>query len=109
MPLGGGSIAGAAIAGVAAALAFDPLRRRLQRIVDRRFDRDRSRAVGRVEAFTARLRDGTAEPEGIERVLREALGDPYLRLLVWLPEHGDPRRRDGDGAADARRPRATAR
>ena len=61
------------------ALAFDPLRRRLQRVVDRRFDRDRARAVSRVEAFAARLRDGTAEPEGIEAVLRDALGDPGLR------------------------------
>ncbi len=87
VPLGGGSVAGAAVAGVAAALAFDPLRRRLQRVVDRRFDRDRARAVARVEAFSARLRDGTAEPEGIEAVLREALGDPGLRLLVWLPDH----------------------
>jgi signal transduction histidine kinase len=88
VPLGGGSIAGAAAAGVAAALAFDPLRRRLQRVVDGRFDRDRARAVTRVEAFSTRLRDGTAEPEGIEAVLREALGDPGLRLLVWLPDHG---------------------
>ncbi len=88
VPLGGGSVAGAAIAGVAAALVFDPLRRRLQRVVDRRFDRDRARAVGRVEAFAARLRDGSAQPEGIEAVLREALGDPALLLLVWLPDHG---------------------
>ena len=87
VPLGGGSVAGAAVAGVAAALVFDPLRRRLQRIVDRRFDRDRTRAVGRVEAFSSRLRDGAAEPEGIEDVLRDALGDPDLQLLVWLPEH----------------------
>jgi signal transduction histidine kinase len=88
VPLGGGSTAAAAAAAVAAALAFDPLRRRLQRVVDRRFDRDRTSAVARVEAFAARLRDGTAEPEDIEAVLRETLGDPGLRLLVWLPEHG---------------------
>ncbi|MEZ0284620.1 MAG: hypothetical protein ACAH79_05225, partial [Thermoleophilia bacterium] len=88
VPLGGGSTAAAAAAAVAAALAFDPLRRRLQRVADRRFDRDRAGAVARIEAFAARLRDGTAEPEDIERVLRETLGDPGLRLLVWLPEHG---------------------
>lgn len=87
VPLGGGSVAGAAVAGIAAALVFDPLRRRLQRVVDRRFDRDRARAVGRVEAFASRLRDGAAEPEDIEGVLRDALGDSDLRLLVWLPEH----------------------
>ena len=106
VPLGGGSVAGAAVAGVAAALAFDPLRRRLQRVVDRRFDRDRARAVARVEAFSARLRDGTAEPEGIEAVLREALGDPGLRLLVWLPDHAvhaDVAGVERDGAARRRR------
>ena len=86
--LGGDSTAGAAGAAVAAALAFDPLRRRVQRVVDRRFDRDRAEAVGRVEAFAACLRDGTAEPEDIEGVLRQALADPGLRLFVWLPEHG---------------------
>ncbi len=88
VPLGGGSTVAAAVAAVAAALAFDPLRRRLQRVVDRRFDRDRARALGSVEAFAARLRDGAAAPEDIEPVLRDALGDPGLRLLVWLPEHG---------------------
>ncbi|MBJ7456803.1 MAG: histidine kinase dimerization/phosphoacceptor domain-containing protein, partial [Thermoleophilia bacterium] len=86
--LGGGTTAGAAVAAVAATLAFDPLRRRLQRVVDRRFDRDRSRAVDRVEAFAARLHDGEAAPEGIEAVLRDALGDPALRLYVWLPGAG---------------------
>lgn len=84
-PLGGGSTAGAAVAAVAAALAFDPLRRRLQRMVDRRFDRDRARAIERVEAFAGRVHDGHAAPEGIEAILRDVLGDPGLRLLVWLP------------------------
>ncbi len=83
--LGGGSTAGAAVAAVAAALAFDPLRRRLQRTVDRRFDRDRARAIERVEAFADRVHDGHAAPEGIEGILRDVLGDPGLRLLVWLP------------------------
>lgn len=86
--LGGGTTTGAAVAAVAAALAFDPLRRRLQRVVDRRFDRDRARAVERVDAFAARLHDGETPPEGIEQVLRDALGDPDLRLFVWLPGSG---------------------
>ncbi len=84
-PLGGGSTAGAAVAAVAAALAFDPLRRRLQRAVDRRFDRDRARALEQVDAFADRVHDGQAAPEGIEAILRDVLGDPGLRLLVWLP------------------------
>ncbi|HET6691507.1 MAG TPA: hypothetical protein VFG74_11655, partial [Miltoncostaeaceae bacterium] len=98
-PLGGGSAAGAAAAAVAAALAFDPLRRRLQRLVDRRFDGDRWRAVARVEAFADRLHDGEEAPEGIEGVLREALGDPGLRLLVWLPGPGAYATLDGSPAA----------
>jgi signal transduction histidine kinase len=86
LPLGAGSAVATGVAGVAAALAFNPLRRRLQAIVDRRFDRDRTRAVGEVEAFAAALHDGVAQPEGIRDVLRSALGDPSLELLVWLPE-----------------------
>ena len=98
-PLGGGSTAGAAVAAVAAAVAFDPLRRRLQRVVDRRFDRDRVRAVERIEAFAALIHTGEAAPEGIEGLLREALGDPGLRLLVWLPGEGAYAGLDGGVAA----------
>jgi signal transduction histidine kinase len=98
-PLGGGTTAGAAVAAVAVALAFDPLRRRMQRVVDRRFDRDRSRAVERVEAFAALLHDGAAAPEGIEDVLRDVLGDPGLRLLVWLPDPGTYASLDGVAVA----------
>ena len=99
-PLGGSTTAGAAVAAVAAALAFDPLRRRVQRVVDRRFDRDRSRAVERVEAFAARLHDGEAAPEDIEEVLQDALGDPGLRLYVWLPGARTHAALDGTWVAD---------
>ena len=37
-------------------------------------------------------------------MLREALGDPGLRLLVWLPEHGVHADLGGRGARAARRP-----
>lgn len=88
VPLGGGSAVGTGVATLAVTLAFTPLRRRVQAVVDRRFDRDRLRAVEAVEAFAGALRDGRAEPEDVEEVLRRCLADPDLSLLVWLPDAG---------------------
>ncbi len=83
---GGSSTWQTAVATLAVAAAFLPVRRRVQRAVDRRFARARYDALRRVEAFLADLRGGTAAPEEIERVLAETLGDPGLELHYWLAE-----------------------
>jgi signal transduction histidine kinase len=83
--IGSGSTLPTAAATLAVALAFGPLRRRVQRMVDRRFDRARYEGLGKVERFLDELRGGRAAPEGIGDVLAEALGDPGLELFFWLP------------------------
>ncbi len=69
-----------AVATLAVAVAFRPLRDRFQDAVDRRFHRARYEAVHRVLAFLDELRAGRAAPEEIEEVLRSALGVDRLTL-----------------------------
>ena len=75
-----------AAATLAVALAFRPLRARVQRVVDRRFDRDRFEGLRRAERFLGDVRAGRAEPEQVGRVLAEAVGDDRLELYFWLPD-----------------------
>ena len=84
--IGSGSTLPTAAATLAVALAFGPLRSRVQRMVDRRFDRARYEGLGKVERFLDELRAGRTAPEGIGHVLAQALGDPTLELFFWLPE-----------------------
>jgi signal transduction histidine kinase len=86
--LGRGSAWTTAGATLAVAVAFRPLRARVQDVVDRRFSRARYEAQRRVSAFMEDLRAGRAAPEAIEALLRELVCDPQLELRFFLPESG---------------------
>ena len=65
----------------AAAALFNPLRRRLQRLVDRRFNRARYDAEAALAAFTSRLREGV----DAESVRSDLLGvvETTFEPLAW--------------------------
>jgi signal transduction histidine kinase len=83
--LGRGSAWVTAAATLVVALAFRPLRARVQARVDRRFDRARFEAVARMRMFEEDVRENRRAPEEIGVVLADALHDPTAKLLFWLP------------------------
>jgi len=88
--LGRDSSIGVAVASLACAVAVSPLWRAVKARVDRRFYRDRHRAIGEVRAFVSAVRDGTAEPEEVEAVLASALADPEVSIAYEaLPGIGE--------------------
>ena len=80
-----GSVAVAAATLVAAAL-FNPLRRRVQHAVDRRFNRARYDAESVIAAFTARLRD-TVDLDMVQGDLVGTVDAAFqpAHVSVWLP------------------------
>jgi hypothetical protein len=78
-----------AAATLAAAALFSPLRRRVQRAVDRRFNRSRYDADQTVAAFAARLKDavdlGAVEAD-LASVVQRALEPAHVS--VWISERG---------------------
>jgi len=84
--VGSGSAWVTASATLVVAVAFRPLRARIQDVVDRRYRRARYEGVRLVRAFEDEVRNGTRAPEEIGLVLREALADPRADLFFWLPE-----------------------
>jgi hypothetical protein len=77
-----------AAATLAAAALFNPLRRRVQRTVDRRFNRARYDADQTVAAFAARLKDAVeldAVRDDLAGVVHRALEPAHVSL--WISQH----------------------
>jgi hypothetical protein len=76
---------GVAASTLAAAALFSPLRGRLQRLVDRRFNRARYDAEALVAAFGSRLRD-SVEPDTVLRELTNAASGSLhpAHVSVWV-------------------------
>jgi len=88
-PLTGGSEISVAASTLGTIALFQPLRRRIQRVVDRRFYRERYDAQQIVDAFTSRLRDEV----DLDDVRTQLLGAVHATVQprgasVWLREQG---------------------
>jgi hypothetical protein len=83
-----GSVA-VAVATLVIAALFNPLRKRVQRGVDRRFNRSRYDAEATVAAFTARLRR-TIDLDTIQGDLATVVHEAFqpAHVSVWLPGTG---------------------
>jgi hypothetical protein len=101
------AVAGATL--VAAAL-FSPLRARVQRLVDRRFNRARYDADQTVAAFAARLQDAV-DPDGVRADLLSVVHRSLepVHLSVWFPSDGGAARETQQCAAGAPGPAAHVR
>ena len=82
-PLAGGSDLGVAMSTLAAAALFQPVRRRVQSLVDRRFNRARYDAQRTVDAFSSTVRD-EVELAGVVADLRGVVTQAVAPASVTL-------------------------
>ena len=94
--LGRGSARATAGATLVVAAAFAPLRSKIQKTVDARFNRARHDARLRMAGFLESLRLRRAAPEDVETVLRDVVSDPTLSVSSFLP--ASKQYVDSDGA-----------
>ncbi|MBB5788158.1 histidine kinase [Jiangella mangrovi] len=92
----GGSQLSAVVATLAAVSVAGAARRRLQDAVDRRFNRRRFDAVRMVRHFVRAPEPGVS----VEDVLRQAAGDPSLRVAYWVDGRREWVSGDGRPAAE---------
>ena len=78
-----------AVSTLAAAALFSPVRRRVQQMVDRRFNRTRYDAEHTVAAFAARLKD-TVDLDSVQDELAGAVHQALepAHMSLWMNKHG---------------------